>query len=73
MSKKNRLNYKPSVKVELLRNGDQYRWQREDGEWVSPVFFTIEAAYYMAGRLPFLTDEQWKKLHPMPARKGPPS
>lgn len=43
-----------------------YRWQRNDGQWVSPIFTTAEAAHYMAGRVPFLTDDEWKEHYPLP-------
>ena len=56
--------------ITLLRLGDSYRWQRKDGEWVSPTFSTPEAAYYAAGKIPFITDAEWKEFHPLP---GDPS
>lgn len=46
--------------VTLLRNGDSYRWQRSDGQWVSPTFSTREAAEYVVGKIPFITDAEWK-------------
>lgn len=61
---------KDRIKIELLHavveGVDFWRWQREDGAWVSPAFSTMEAAYYMAGRMPFLDDAQWKAMHPVP-------
>lgn len=52
--------------------GHLYRWQRdEDKAWVSPPFNTMEAALYMAGKMPFLTDDDWKKLHPVPDHLKP--
>lgn len=56
--------------ITLIRVGDSYRWQRGDGEWISPVFSTPEAAYYASGRIPFITDAEWRELHPLP---GDPS
>lgn len=52
--------------ITLMRCNDSYRWQRNDGQWVSPVFATAEAAHYMAGKIPFLTDDEWKEHYPLP-------
>jgi hypothetical protein len=64
------------VKITLLHatvdGVEVWRWQREDGQWVSPPCSTLEFAYYLAGRMPFLTDAQWKELHPLPKEPLPP-
>jgi len=56
--------------IKLIRIGDCYRWQRDDGEWVSPTFSTPEAAYYAVRKLPFITDSEWKELYPLPSDKS---
>lgn len=57
-------------KIELRRCNDKWRWQRSDGEWVSPEFVTLEAAHYFVEVMPFLTDEEWKSHYPLPQLVG---
>lgn len=56
--------------ITLMKYDSSYRWQRSDGQWVSPIFTSPEAAKYMAGKIPFLTDDEWKEHYPIP--KGEP-
>jgi hypothetical protein len=42
-----------------MQKKNKYRWLRDDGEWVSPIFTTLQAAQTMPESLPFLTDEEW--------------
>lgn len=44
-----------------LRNSVVHRWKREDGQWVSPEFYSEKQALLYAKRMPMLTDEEWKE------------
>jgi hypothetical protein len=43
----------------LMQRDGKYRWRRNDGEWVSPTFDTLENAQAIAGKVPFLTESEW--------------
>lgn len=40
--------------------GRLFRWIRNDGNPVSPIFTTMEAAYLCRDKIPLLTDQEWK-------------
>ncbi len=54
-----------TITVTLVRRGDSFVWVRNDGRWVSPAFSSLEAAAYFPGKIPFLTDEEWKWFNPL--------
>lgn len=53
---------------QLLMSPPLWQWKREDGAIVSPTFNTQEAAVYFSGRMPMLTDAEWKERHPLPPK-----
>lgn len=56
--------------ITLQQKGSLYRWIRSDGECVSPIFSTAQAAHYFAGKIPFLTDDEWEEYYTL---RGPES
>ncbi len=60
-----------SYEIKLYTKASSYQWFREDGVGepvpVSPLFSTQEAALYMPGKIPFLTDEEWITHHVHPS------
>lgn len=53
-------------RIALVPFKDGWCWLRNDSKRVSPVFSTAEAAYYFAGKIPFLSDDEWKTHNPLP-------
>ena len=50
------------ILMEMTTNDGQKHWRyqrQSDVEWVSPLFFTEDAANFFAGRMPFLSDAEW--------------
>lgn len=48
-----------TLKFRRLDGRTEYQWIRDDEEPVSPIFTSLNAAQYFAGRIPFLTQAEW--------------
>lgn len=64
-----------TIKHRKTDEGMEYRWWRSDGQWVSPIYTTAEAAQWCHSpanpkRLPFLSDDEWREFHPFPHPVG---
>ena len=47
--------------ITLQEKNGTFRWKRDDGQIVSPLFTSIEAAKYYGEHVPFMTDAEWKE------------
>ena len=62
-----------SYHIELMTDGKRFAWFRNGLDAVSPVFSTVEAAYWYSQNVDFLTDDEWRDRFPIPGSEDAPT
>lgn len=55
-------------KIACVTKDGKWQWKRDTGEPVSPEFSTSECAESYAGRMPFMTDDEWRMHGALPPK-----